>query len=61
LPSECSVVLRWTNISVVCRDNILLLDCCSAPVAFSETGALGWYLVLAFLSSLLEVSVYVVH
>ncbi len=54
------LALRRANIPIVQRDNIAA-GLLQRIASFSAVEALGWYLVLAFLSSLLECPYVVVY
>ncbi len=56
------LALRRANVPIVQRENIVAAAGLLQRIAcFSEADALGWYLVLAFLSSLLECPYVVVN
>ena len=55
------LALRRANVPIVQMENIAAAGLLQRIACFSEADALGWYLVLAFLSSLLECQYVVVN
>lgn len=55
------LALRRANVQIVQRENIAAAGLLHRIASFSEADALGWYPVLAFLSSLLECPYVVVN
>lgn len=55
------LALRRANVQIMQRENIAAAGLLQRIANFSEANALGWYLVLAFLSSLWECPYVVVN